>query len=102
MPNFDRTGPRGQGPMTGRGLGYRDNGGKMELEGQEQSREEKTRVLLDQIMQTQDINEAHSLCQQAIALVSPEVPQEGQEAGQSLKDRLMAKAKESSGQEELD
>ena len=21
MPNFDRTGPRGQGPMTGRGMG---------------------------------------------------------------------------------
>ena len=21
MPNFDRTGPRGQGPMTGRGFG---------------------------------------------------------------------------------
>lgn len=24
MPNFDRTGPAGQGPMTGRGLGFRD------------------------------------------------------------------------------
>ncbi len=22
MPNFDRTGPRGMGPMTGRGMGY--------------------------------------------------------------------------------
>jgi len=22
MPGFDRTGPRGEGPMTGRGMGY--------------------------------------------------------------------------------
>ncbi len=22
MPNFDKTGPQGKGPMTGRGLGY--------------------------------------------------------------------------------
>lgn len=24
MPNLDRTGQRGKGPMTGRGMGYRD------------------------------------------------------------------------------
>lgn len=26
MPNFNRTGPRGQGPMTGRGMGRCGNG----------------------------------------------------------------------------
>ena len=26
MPNFDRTGPHGQGPMTGRGMGRCGNG----------------------------------------------------------------------------
>ena len=26
MPNFDRTGPQGQGPMTGRGMGRCGNG----------------------------------------------------------------------------
>ena len=70
---------------------------------QEQSREEKTRALLDQIMQTQDINEAHSLCQQIIALETAEAQQEGQEGQQgqqgSLKYRLMAKAQEQSGGE---
>jgi hypothetical protein len=30
MPNFDRTGPRGEGPMTGRGMG-RCNGGQAGL-----------------------------------------------------------------------
>lgn len=32
MPNFDKTGPEGKGPLTGRGLGYgkKDEGEKME------------------------------------------------------------------------
>jgi hypothetical protein len=32
MPGFDRTGPRGQGPMTGRGEGYRAAGLPDEVE----------------------------------------------------------------------
>lgn len=74
----------------------------MEPEVQEQSREEKTRALLGQIMQTQDINEAHNLCQQIIALETEEAQQEGQEAPEGLKDKLMAKAQEGAGQEGLD
>jgi hypothetical protein len=72
-----------------------------EMEGQEQSREEKTRELLGQIMQSQDIDQIHQICQQIIDLEQQEAQQEGQETPkQNFADKLGAaiKAKQA-GQE---
>jgi ABC-type cobalamin/Fe3+-siderophores transport system ATPase subunit len=65
-----------------------------EAEGGEQERENKTRELLQAIMATQDINEAHSLCEQIIALEQEEAAQEGEEQApeQGLRENLMAAA----------